>query len=267
MRCPVRVEPRCSAGRAAEVRRSLTRLWGGAVFLGLLSAGPLAAQPRRTVWDGVFTAGQAARGKTTFATTCGACHGADLSGGNGPALKGDVFASHWMEGSLDALFARVKSMPPNRANLGEAAYVDLVAFLLDANAFPAGTQELNPEAIPGVQIQGKNGPAPVPNFALVDVVGCLARGPHDTWMLSSGSEPVRTRSPMQPAESEIAAAKAKPLGSQTFQLLDVEYFSNAFHPEDHAGHKIDAKGFLIRSGTDAKINVTWVEMLAADCGR
>jgi hypothetical protein len=72
---------------------------------------------------------------------------------------------------------------------------------------------------------------------------------------------------MQPNEQEITAAKAKPLGSQTFQLLDVEYFSNAFHPEAHAGHKINAKGFLIRSGTDVKINVTWAEMLAADCGR
>jgi hypothetical protein len=215
----------------------------------------------------VFTAEQAARGKMIFATTCAACHGADLSGVNRPALKGEVFLNHWMEGSLDALFTHVKSMPPNRANLGDIAYVDLLAFLLDASAFPAGAQELNAEAIPNIQVQGKNGPAPVPNFALVDVVGCFARGPHDTWMLTNGSEPARTRTPLQPAESEIAAARAKPLDSQTFQLLDVEYFSNAFHPEAHAGHKVNAKGFLIRTGTDVRINVTWVEMLAADCGR
>ena len=62
------------------------------------------------------------------------------------------------------------------------------------------------------------------------------------------------------------AERTIPLGSQTFQLLDVEYFSNAFHPDTHAGHKVNAKGFLIRTGTEAKINVTWVEMLAADCG-
>jgi mono/diheme cytochrome c family protein len=249
------------------MRRTLTTLWGAAAFLGILNAGPVTAQTRRTVWDGVFTAEQAARGKAIFATTCMACHGADLSGGNGPGLKGEVFVNHWMEGSLDALFTRVKSMPPNRANLGGVAYVDLVAFLLDTNAFPAGAQELKAEAIPDIQIQGKNGPAPVPTFALVDVVGCFARGPNDTWMLTNGSEPVRTRSPMQPTESEIAAARAKPLGSQTLQLLDAEYFSNAFHPEAHAGHKVNAKGFLIRAGTDVRINVTWVEMLAADCGR
>jgi mono/diheme cytochrome c family protein len=249
------------------MQRSLTILWAAAVFLGVLNAGPVAAQSRRTVWDGVFTAEQAARGKTIFASTCTACHGPDLGGVNRPPLKGEVFLNHWMEGSLDALFTHVKSMPPNRANLGDIAYVDLLAFLLDANAFPAGTQELNTEAIPNIQIQGKNGPAPVPSFALVDVVGCLARGPHDTWMLTNGGEPARTRSPNQPTESEIAAARAKPLGSQTFQLLDVEYFSNAFHPEAHAGHKVNAKGFLIRTPTDVRINVTWVEMLAADCGR
>jgi len=242
-------------------------LWGAAVVLGAFTAGPIAAQTRKTVWDGVFTAEQAARGKTIFATTCAVCHGADLNGVNRPALKGEAFLNHWMEGSLDALYAHVKSMPPNRANLGDTAYSDVLAFLLDANAFPAGSEELNAEAIPKIQVQGKNGPAPVPNSALVDVVGCFARGPRDSWMLTNGSEPARTRSPIQPAEAEVAAARAKPLGSQTFQLLDVEYFSSAFHPEAHAGQKVNAKGFLIRTGTDVRINVTWVEMLAADCAR
>ena len=267
MRGPVRGEPRLSAWPAACLRRSLAMFCGAAVFLGVLNAAPVAAQTHRTVWDGVFTAEQAARGKAIYATTCAACHGADLGGVNHPSLKGEVFLSHWMEGGLDALFARVKSMPPNRTNLGDTGYLDLLAFLLDANAFPAGAQELNAEAVSNIRVQGKNGPAAVPNFALVDVVGCFTRGPQDTWMLTDGTEPVRTRSPMQPTEPEIAAARAKPLGSQTFQLLDVEYFSNAFHPDAQAGHKVNAKGFLMRAGTDVKINVTWVEMLAADCGR
>ena len=38
-------------------------LWLAAVFLGVFSAGRAAAQTRRTVWDGVFTAEQAARGR------------------------------------------------------------------------------------------------------------------------------------------------------------------------------------------------------------
>lgn len=241
-------------------------LRGVAVFIAVLNIGQVAAQTRKSVWDGVFTAEQAARGKTSFAANCAVCHGADLAALNRPPLKGERFLTHWMEGSLDALFGHVKAMPPGRANLGEAVYIDLLAFLLEANAFPAGARELNVEALPNIQVQGKNGPAAVPNFALVDVVGCFAPGPRDNWTLTNGSEPARTRSPMQPTPTEIAAAKAKPLGSQTFQLLDVEFFSSAFHPEAHAGHKVNAKGFLIRTGAEVRINVTWVETLAEGCG-
>jgi cytochrome c5 len=225
------------------------------------------AQTRRTVWDGVFTAGQAARGKAIFSTACAACHGADLSGVNRPPLKGEVFLNRWMEGGLDALFAHVESMPPNGAHLGASAYVDVLAFLLEANGFPAGAGELNADAIRNIQVQGKTGPAPVPNFALVDVVGCLARGSNNRWLLTNGSEPVRTRNPTQPTPQEIAIAASKPPGSRTFQLLDVAYFNAAFHPEEHVGHRVTAKGFLIRSETDARINVTWVQTLARDCGR
>jgi len=230
------------------------------------------AQTRVSVWDGVFTAEQVTRGRAFFAAGCAECHGADLSAPNRPPLKGEVFLKHWMEDSLDALFSRIKSMP-NRTNLDDDAHADVLAFLLDANCFPAGDHELKAAATPGIQVQGKNGPAPVPNFALVGVVACFARGPQDTpqdkpqnkWILTNGSEPARTRNPWQPTSLEIAAARAKPLGNQTFGLLDVEYFSTAFHPEAHAGHKVNAKGFLIRTGTEVRINVTWVEMLSADC--
>jgi len=235
-----------------------------AVLLGVLSGAPITAQTRATVWDGVFTAEQVTRGRTLFAVACAECHGADLSAPNRPPLKGELFLNHWMEGGLDALFTRIKSMP-NRGNLDDNAHADVLAFLLDANGFPAGTRELKAAATPGIQVQGKNGPAPVPSFALVDVVACFARGPQDTWMLTNGSEPIRTRNPAQPTGLEIAAARAKPLGNQMFRLLDVEYFSAAFHPESHAGHKVNVKGFLIRTGTEVRINVTWVEMLAAEC--
>lgn len=226
----------------------------------------MTAQTRATVWDGVFTAEQVVRGRTIFAAACAECHGADLSAPTRPPLKGEVFLNHWMEGGLDALFTRVKSMP-NRANLDDHAHADVLAFLLDANGFPAGSQELKAAATPGIQVEGKNGPAPVPNFALVDVVACFAHGPQDTWMLTHGSEPARTRNPVQPTGLEIAAARAKSLGNQTFRLLDVEYFSTAFQPESHAGHKVNVKGFLIRTETEVRINVTWIEMLGADCGR
>lgn len=236
------------------------------MLLVMIAGGTAAAQsPRKTVWNGVFTADQAARGSKLYAVNCTACHGENLGGANAPALKGDLFLNHWMEDSANSLFGRVKSMPPNRATLGEPAYVDILAFLLEANAFPSGAEELKADALPSVQIEGKNGPGVVPNFALVDVVGCLAQGPDMSWMLTSGSEPARTRSPMAPTPDELAAAVAKPLGSQRFQLLDIDYFSNRFKAADHLGHKMNAKGFLIRTANDVRINLTWVEMAAPGC--
>jgi hypothetical protein len=158
-------------------------------------------------------------------------------------------------------------MPTNGAKLSDPDYAEVLAFLLNENGFPHGTQELSVAAIQNVQVQGKNGPAPVPNFSLVDVVACFSRGPGDIWILTNGSEPARSRNPLRPTEAEIAPAKAKPLGGQTFQLLDVNYFSGAFRPEAHAGNKVLTKGFLIRSAADVRINVTWIEVLASDCGR
>jgi S-disulfanyl-L-cysteine oxidoreductase SoxD len=245
--------------------RSLLTLCGTAVFFAILT--PVAAQTRRTVWDGVFTAEQAARGQAIFTATCAGCHGADLTAANRPPLKGEAFLNHWMEDSLGSLLARVKSMPTNAATVTDSAYADLTAFLLDANGFPRGRQELNASAIPDIWVQGKNGPAPVPNFSLVDVVACFGREPAGAWILTNGSEPTRTRNPSKRTESEIAATRSKPLGGQTFQLLDVNYFSSSFRPEAHAGQKVAAKGFLIRTAADARINVTWIEVLAADCSR
>src|SRR4029077_2297897 len=92
------------------------------LLFGVLTAGPAVAQTPRSVWDGVFTAEQAARGKANFAANCAVCHGADLAALNRPPLKGELFLNHWMEGSLDALFTHVKAMPPGRANLADATY-------------------------------------------------------------------------------------------------------------------------------------------------
>jgi len=53
----------------------------------------LRAQDTPRIWQGVFTAAQADRGKAVFNTTCLRCHGEDLAGNTAPALKGDRFQS------------------------------------------------------------------------------------------------------------------------------------------------------------------------------
>src|SRR5438552_13812140 len=69
----------------------------------------------RSVWDGVYTAAQATRGKAQYDSKCGSCHGADLSGRIGQALKGDVFLRGWNGYPLGSLFGRIKATMPEDA--------------------------------------------------------------------------------------------------------------------------------------------------------
>ena len=49
------------------------------------------AQDTPRIWQGVFTAGQADRGKAAYDQHCIRCHGGDLSGANAPALRAERF--------------------------------------------------------------------------------------------------------------------------------------------------------------------------------
>lgn len=107
-----------------------------------------AAQTTRSVNDGVFTAEQAKRGEATYAQECASCHGADLNGdGFAPPLAGADFSSNWNDLSVGDLFERIRiSMPPTGpGKVTDQGKADIIAFLLDANKYPAGTTELQPK--------------------------------------------------------------------------------------------------------------------------
>ena len=131
-----------------------------------------------TVWDGVYTSDQAARGRDVYVSHCSSCHLADL-GGSAEArpLVGDGFMLDWREDNLNSLFNRVRTLMPfdDPATLEDVAYLDSIAYILQANEFPAGSRELTVEGLADIQIQSREGPGLVPSFALVRVVGCLAR--------------------------------------------------------------------------------------------
>ena len=115
--------------------------------------------PARAGGGGAFTPEQASRGKTNFQRNCGmGCHMPDLTAGErAPALSGRTFLQHWAGLSADELFQRIRNTMPqqNPHSLGDQAYIDIVAFLLQANGLPAGTIELtaNPEALGKVIVQ------------------------------------------------------------------------------------------------------------------
>ena len=72
---------------------------GFAATIGILSGSivtPIAAQATRSVWDGVYSSEQAARGKKLYVDSCSSCHKEGLQGADlAPALKGEDFILRW----------------------------------------------------------------------------------------------------------------------------------------------------------------------------
>ena len=104
-----------------------------------------AQAPARTVWSGVFTADQAAQGKTVFENKCVTCHGAELNGGEmAPPLSGGMFVSNWNGQSLGDLFVRIHTtMPQNDpGSLNNAEVTQVLAYILSFNQFPVGSAPL-----------------------------------------------------------------------------------------------------------------------------
>ncbi|HYR83132.1 MAG TPA: cytochrome c [Terriglobia bacterium] len=221
---------------------------------------------RKTVWDGVFTMAQAERGREAYALHCSSCHSEDLSGMSGPALKDQPFVDNWREDSLKSLFTFIRTRMPNRApgSLREETYVDILAHILAVNTFPAGSKELSTDAVGNIRIVGKDGPAPIPNFSLITLVGCLSQGPENTWALTNVPAAVRTRQE-KPTAPEVQVSAAKPLGTDTFRLVYIDSLRPDFLPERHVGHKLHAQGYLLRNDKGLGLSVTSLEAVASTC--
>jgi mono/diheme cytochrome c family protein len=103
-------------------------------------------EPKRTVWDGVYTAPQAERGRSADAQSCASCHAEDLRGkGTAPSLVEESFAFLWADMSVGDLFERTRMlMPSDRpGSLPSATYADIIAFVMSKNGFPVGSTELS----------------------------------------------------------------------------------------------------------------------------
>jgi mono/diheme cytochrome c family protein len=98
-----------------------------------------------SVWSGVYSPTQAERGRAAFESSCAMCHSPDLSGrGPIPALRGTSFTDERHGTSLSDLYGLIRTtMPPSRpGDLTPQTYADVVAYLLSANAYPAGEGDL-----------------------------------------------------------------------------------------------------------------------------
>jgi len=227
----------------------------------------------RTVWNGVYTEAQAARGETIYKENCSRCHGEDLKTNTQAVLNGSDFMQRWREDNVESLFIFIRTnMPPTRRGtqrvpLADDLYLDVLTYILKSNSFPAGELELSTRGLAAIQIEDKDGPKPLPNSSLVLVVGCMTRLNEDTWVLTSSTEPVRTRIADVSTMDELKEDQAKLPGMLTFKLQNILYLGTAFKPESYEGHRMQAKGILIRQPNAERIDVRSLAEVSSTCGK
>jgi quinoprotein glucose dehydrogenase len=230
----------------------------------LLAQAP-APDPGLRIWTGVYSAAQAERGRAVFMTSCANCHSADLSGGAGPSLSGSRFMTRWDSEALTGVFRTIRDTMPRSepGRLSDSATIDIVAFILQANAFPAGATDLaaSADVLDSVLIVPKTGPTrrELPNFALVQVVGCLS-GSGRAWTLSDATAPVATKD-VPASEAELREATARAAGDEAFRLISVL----PFEPGPKNGQRVAVKGILNRTSAGALLNVTALQTVSERC--
>lgn len=97
----------------------------------------------------LFTAEQAALGKKTYEEKCAFCHAPDLNGRAGPALRGKFFAAPSHGYKLRDIFKIVAENMPATApgSLSHEEYVQIMAYILLNNGYPAGGSAMTFEEI------------------------------------------------------------------------------------------------------------------------
>ena len=135
--------------RLITIRKALS---AAAATAGLVACGAVAVArsaqdvaPAKSVWDSVYSQDQARRGQAKYAQVCSQCHQADLSGSDqAPSLVGGEFLDRWNDQSVGDLADRIRLTMPqdNIGSLNVQTSADITAYLLQANNFPAGAEEL-----------------------------------------------------------------------------------------------------------------------------
>ena len=105
----------------------------------------------RTTAAGVFTEDQARSGERAYQAACSVCHGLDLRrvDAEAPDLIDGPFRYAWNGKDLTERFEKMRDTMPKASprSLDEAAYLDIVAYLLQANGVPAGSETLTKEKL------------------------------------------------------------------------------------------------------------------------
>ena len=101
-----------------------------------------------SIWAGVYSSEQVARGKKAYNAQCARCHGESLGGGeDSPALVDRDFLADWNGKPVGRLVEYTRKEMPSDGpgRLSRRQCTDIAAFLLDANGFPKGPGDLEPD--------------------------------------------------------------------------------------------------------------------------
>ena len=149
---------------SAGLTKTVVAVLGGVLLAAHYQANA-AARPAQdakaaTVWDGVYSKEQATRGQAKYAQVCSNCHQADLTGSDqAPGLAGGDFLDRWEGQSVGDLADRIRTSMPldDVGSLNVQSSADITAYLLQANNFPAGMEELKADrsAMKAVAIKRK----------------------------------------------------------------------------------------------------------------
>jgi mono/diheme cytochrome c family protein len=90
-----------------------------------------------------YTSAQAALGAKAYQADCSRCHGVQLEGVSGPALKGSSMTGSQ---SIADIYGFVSQQMPAGApgSLSASTYTAIMAYLLKENGHPAGATPLTP---------------------------------------------------------------------------------------------------------------------------
>lgn len=115
------------------------------ILVATFAAAPAAAQSNgssgpRSVADSVYSGTQAERGQELFTDICGSCHSTSQ-------FRGDDFGMNWTGRTLRDLYRLIRNTMPQDSpgRLTDQQYIDVVAYILELNRYPAGAAELMPD--------------------------------------------------------------------------------------------------------------------------
>ena len=129
-------------------------LWAVSVAARAGQAGMLALDA------GVYSADQGKRGKAHYDAYCAPCHVGDLSGTlaadtGAPPLRGAPVVTSMERKGVAAVFDYIKATMPadDPASLQDGEYLDILAYLIQANGFPAGARDLIAGDLPRIRMR------------------------------------------------------------------------------------------------------------------